>query len=131
MNEVEEYPPVRVHVVSTEVAAAPKRRKQKRTVCNTAVLTSTEPVQEILPKSDKRVVAFVQALDNDVVIVTSISQGQAKSNTATNVPYPSGTYLPKANTAPLRIDGNDLVYAGITTTASNSRVSIIATYYEE
>ena len=121
---------LKVHVASSDVPTIPTR-KQKRTVFNTVVLTAGEPVQEILPKSEKRICAYVQAIDNDIVLASSLAQGQSRTNTAASVPSPSGSYLPKANTAPLRLDGNDLIYAAATTTGTNSRVAVTAIYYAD
>lgn len=130
-KETYEGPPVHVHIVSSGVA--PRPRKQKRTVFSTVVLTANEPVQEILPKSENRVCAYVQAIDNDIVLATTFAQGQSKANTATSVPFPSGMYLPSKTNGgsiqPFRIDGNDLIFAAATTTGSNSRVAVSATYY--
>ena len=128
MNEtLEEYTPIPVHVVSSSVPV--KKKRQKRTVFNTVILTSADSVQQLLPQSDLRVCAYVQAIDNDVVLASSVSQGQAKSNTASGVPFPSGTYLPKANTAPYRIEGNEAIWVAATTTGSNTRVAVSATYW--
>lgn len=132
MSEIS-YEPVKVHIVSTEVVPqpAPKpKRKNRRTVFETVVLTANEPVQIILPSSDARVKAYIQPLDNDIVLTSSKAQAQASANTETNVPFPSGTYLPKSNTAPYPVEGNDAVYAAATTTATSSRVSIQAVYLE-
>lgn len=120
---------LKVHIASSDVHPEAPARKQRRTVFNTVVLTANEPVQEILPKSENRYCAYVQAIDNDIVLASNLAQGQAKVNTAASVPSPSGAYLPKANTAPLKLDGNDLIYAAATTTASNTRVAVTAIYF--
>lgn len=125
------YTPVKVHIASSDVHQPVSRsERQKRTVFLTAVLTASEPVQEILPKSEKRICAYVQAIDNDIVLATSLAQGQSRTNTAASVPSPSGYYLPKANTVPIELYGNDLIYAAATVTNSNSRVSVMAVYEE-
>ncbi len=68
------YDPVRVHDVT------PRRRY--RTVFQTIVLTPAEPAQPILPQSDDRHCAWIQALDNDIVLTGTLGQAQAPGNAA-------------------------------------------------
>lgn len=119
--------PVPVHVVSGALLAAPKRELH-RTEYLTVVLTADDPVQQLLPQSPNRVCAWLQALDNDVVIGKDTSQAGAATNTVASNPRPSGAVIPKANTAPYPLDSNDVVYVGLTTTGSASRVSVTAVY---
>jgi hypothetical protein len=125
--------PVQVHVVadSTKPAAtAPATRR--RTVPRTIVLTANDPVQVILPDSDRRRCAYILPIDNPIVLGHSQGEAGAAANTAANTPFPSGAYLPAPSATtpavPWVIDDQGPVWAGVTTTASNSRITVIAVY---
>lgn len=112
-----------------QAASGPRRRRSRRVVYRTVVLTADDPTQEILPASSSRVCAYLQALDNDVMLGPDDATVRAKGNTAAAPQLnPSGATLPKANTAPWPIEDSRAVWAGVTTTATNSRVSITAVY---
>ena len=132
MTEHIDMEPIPVHVtgMAAEISLAPAAppRRRRRTEYLTVVLTADEPQQVILPASGARVGALVQALDNDIVLGGDLSKVQAKNNLVASTPYPSGTLVPKANTRPWPVDDNGAVYAGATTTASSSRISITAVY---
>lgn len=93
----------------------------------TIVLTANDPVQSLLAEDSSRRIAFVQALDNDVVVGTH-GQVAAAANTVSDVPQPQGAYIPKANGSPTPIVDCNAVWVGITTTTSNSRVSVLSFY---
>ena len=127
--------PIKVHVasISDDARPAPSGRPQERYrgVYTTVQLTANDPVQNILPEDPDRVEAYVIALDNDIVIGTQ-NQVRAEQNTTADVPYPIGSYVP-AKTAggsfiPFPVRDCNAVFAGVTTTASNSRVSVAAYY---
>lgn len=133
MNEIE---PVQVHIASIAEhamlpAPPPQGPARYRAHYETFQLTASDPVQCILPEAEDRVEAYVLALDNDIVIGTK-NQVSATQNTASSVPYPIGTYVPSKTTAgsivPFPVRDCDAVYAGVTTTGSNSRVSVAAYY---
>lgn len=119
-----------VHIASSDVpiGAAPAAPARWRTSFGTYVLTADDPAQCILPEDARRVSALVQAIDNDIVIGPSKGAVAAPVNTVANVPQPNGAYIPKANTAPTPVKGGNVVFAGATTTATESRVTVIATY---
>lgn len=117
--------PVPVHVTG----AAKSRRKLTR--FETYVLTASDPAQCILPESEDRICAYVQAIDNDIVLGPTKGVVAAAVNIVVNVPSPNGAYIPKANTVPYPVEGTNAVYAGITTSAANSRVAVVETYYAE
>lgn len=136
MSEYVSEEAVQVHIVgdSTQRSACNcGTKKRYRAEYQTVVLSSKDPVQEILPQSEGRHCAYIMPIDNDIVIGKDASMCGASSNTVTNVPSPSGTYVPAKTTGGalqwLPVYTTDKVYAGITTTGSNSRVSIVA-YYE-
>jgi hypothetical protein len=131
MTEVANDIPIKVHVASigTEASAAMPSvpsREVWTAHYETFQLTANDPVQCILPEDATRVVAYILALDVDIVIGTK-NQAAASQNTVANVPYPIGTYVPKALTSPYPVQDCDAVYAGVTTSA-NSRVSVAAYY---
>lgn len=130
----EDYEPVRVHLASVEAgiggAPAAAARPRRTATYETFVLTANDPVMAILPPDPegRRTCAYVQAIDNDVVLGPTAGVAGAAANTVTNVPNPNGTYLPKANTAPYPVEDSGPVFAGVTTTASASRVAVTAVY---
>lgn len=126
--------PVPVRIIADDTgagltgpASSPARRR-KLTRFQTYVLTASDPTDCILPESADRIVAFVQAIDNDIVLGPTKGVVGAGVNTAVGVPNPNGAYVPKSNTWQTRIDGSNPVYAGVTTTATASRVTVIETY---
>jgi len=131
----EQLEAVHVHVASVaqDVTLPGRERPAQRYRAHyeTFQLTASDPVQCILPEDPDRAEAYVMALDNDVVIGTR-NQVSAAQNTAANVPYPIGAYIPaKTNGGsliPFCVKDCDAVYAGVTTTGSNSRVSVAAYY---
>jgi len=130
-----EVPPIRVHVASVEsgvsMGAPAAARRKYRAHYETFVLTANDPVQCILPEDSDRVEAFVLALDNDILIGTKGQVG-AGNNTVAGVAQPIGTYLlAKTNGGaifPFPVKDCDALFAGVTTTGSNSRVSVAAYY---
>jgi hypothetical protein len=124
------YEPVKVHIVAdaTKGDAAPPKRRQHRAVYQTFLLTAANPTECILPADEDRVSAYVQALDNDIVL--GHTQGIVGNgvNMVTGAPAPYGALVPHANTAPFPVDDNAAVFAGATTAASSSRVTVIASY---
>lgn len=123
-----EVTPVHVHIASSAVPAAGPPAARYRTMFETYVLTAGDPVMCILPEDSSRYCALVQAIDNDIVLGPSAGVAGSAVNTVASVPNPNGAYVPKANTAPVRLEGGNAVFAGVTTTATASRVSVIATY---
>lgn len=128
----EHYEPVKVHVASADpgvqLGAAKASPGTCRAVYQTVVLTANDPVQDILPADPDREVAYVQALDNDIVIASTKGVAGSAVNTVASAPNPDGTLVPKINTAPWPVHDSGAVFAGATTTASSSRVSVAAYY---
>lgn len=115
--------PVPVHVVSAAVPLGAKTPAppEFRVVYSTAVLSSDDPAQNILPASPDRVSALVQALDDDIVIAGNLAEARNAN----------GTVVPKANTAPYPVTDTGPVYAGVVaalTGTETARVAISATY---
>lgn len=112
---------VRVHVAGSDVplgAPAPPKRT-RRTVFLTVTLTADDPAQPVLPASDGRIRALVQALDADITLAAT--QGNAASLT--------GTVVPAANTAPYPVEHDGAVYAGAGVTGTDTaRVAVTAVY---
>lgn len=132
-TQIESYEPVKVHVANLGELAGPTAAKPHsyEGKYETFQLTANDPVQCILPEDPDRVEAYVWSLDNDVLIGTK-QQVQAANNTVSSVPYPIGAYLPAKTTAgvieKLPVKDCQAVFAGVTTTASNSRVCVAAYY---
>ena len=130
----EKIPTVNVHVASAEpgiMAPHPQAHSRYTAHYETFQLTANDPVACILPEDPDRVEAFVLALDNDIVIGTK-NQASAAQNTISGVPYPIGCYVPAktdgGSITPFPVRDCDAVFAGVTTTAANSRVSVAAYY---
>jgi hypothetical protein len=109
MNDIEA---VQVHIKSSEVpfvAAHPQRRPQAPNFF-TIVLTSIEPVKQILPPDPKRIIAYVQAGGFNVVLTTT--KGDAQHNTSDpTYATPTGMVLPYGNTAPYPLPTTGEVWA--------------------
>lgn len=84
------------------------------------VLNANNTVREILPRDPNRRSAIVLAVDNDVFICSS---REVASNVAGTTTATFGFYLPKGIVIPVANRG--AFWAAATTTASNSRVSVL------
>lgn len=79
------------------------------------------PAEEILPASPLRSIAWIQCLDDDMVISDNQSDAAAGR----------GITIPKTNTAPWPIQGSGAVYAwpaAGTLAGAQSRISVASTY---
>lgn len=122
---------VDVHLLSAEDGVLDGLAGKRRRVLSryeTYVLTSNDPVQCILPQDEDRIEYTIIALDNDIVLGPTKGVVGAAVNTVASVPNPNGGYIPKSLQFVFKDTGQ--VYAGVTTVASNSRVTVIDTYYE-
>jgi hypothetical protein len=130
MTDTDTIPAVKVHVESAApgVLGGQLKKRQVLSRYETYVLTASDPAQCILPQDDDRIEYTIIALDNDIILGPTKGVVAAPVNTVASVPNPNGGYIPKS----LRFVFKDTnqVYAGITTAASNSRVTVIHTYYE-
>lgn len=82
-------------------------------------LTDVDTAEMLLPQSHNRVCAYVQPLDDDVVIAGQASDAENGS----------GTHIPKTNTSPYEVYDQGAVYVGVPVMAgASSRVSVSATY---
>ncbi|HEY1699195.1 MAG TPA: hypothetical protein VGG75_05690 [Trebonia sp.] len=114
---------VRVHLTGSDipVGTAPAAPKGTRSVFQTITLTADDPAQPILPASDSRKGALVQALDADITVALSLA------NAAAGV----GTVVPTANTAPYPVSHDAAVYAAAVLTGTDTaRVAVTAVYEE-
>ena len=130
MTEGNGHKAVSVHLLSAEpgiLAGAPKARRIL-TRYETYVLTVNDPVQCILPQDEDRIEYTIIALDNDIILGPTKGVAGAPVNTVVNVPNPNGGYIPKQLRFFLKDTGQ--VYAGVTTIATSSRVTVVDTYYE-
>lgn len=116
--------PVPIHLASVEPGidlAGPRAYKACRTVFRTVRLIAADPVQEIVPASEDREIAWVQALDDDIILSERLGDGQTST----------GAIVPKINTAPYPVRHDGVVYASAITfsgAGAVSRVSVTAVY---
>lgn len=108
------FEPVKVQTISEPV---------EKIICSTVVLSSVQPTAILLPRDPEREAADILAVDNAVVIAATQAQAGAAQNTVTDTPQPSGAWIPVGTRYTIRATG--VVWAGITTTATNSRVSVV------
>jgi hypothetical protein len=129
-TESETIPAVKVHVESASPGVLDGQTGKRRVLSRyeTYVLTASDPAQCILPQDEDRIEYTIIALDNDIILGPTKGVVGAGVNTVASVPNPNGGYIPKS----LRFVFKDTnqVYAGVTTTATNSRVTVIDSYYE-
>ena len=124
---------VSVHLVGADEgvlsgAGQPADKRRVLSRYQTYVLTANDPAMEILPVDPDRVEYTIIAIDNDIILGPTKGVAGAAVNTVAGVPNPNGAYIPKQLNITLQDTGQ--VACGITTTAANSRVTIIDTYYE-
>jgi hypothetical protein len=105
-----------VHVVSMPTP----KRKIFRTVYKTLTITQANFGTELLPASDCRVMAWVKALDDDLIV------GGLKSD----VEKGEGTTLAKALTAPWPVQDSTPVWVAAPALAgATSRIAVTDTYW--
>jgi hypothetical protein len=115
-EQAEDYRAVRVHVTNP---VATSTADVQFGIYETIVLAGGGN-QQILPRDPLRQYAYIFAVDEPVVLTTTLEASQAPSNQVALVPNPSGAYLPAATwTPPIR--HNDPVYAA-NTSATPTRV---------
>ena len=77
-NSMPEIDPIQVHIASSDVpmAAAAPRRTRKALRTNTYTLTSAQPTQRLLPRSDARLEAWVTSATEATPPVIYIAPSQ-------------------------------------------------------
>lgn len=105
MHAEHDYEPVRIHVVSSDVpmgGAASGQRKRIVTSFGSETVDATNTVRALLPDAPDRVCAYVQVTGGDVYLCDSESKAKQA--------IPLGAVLPKANTAPWPLRGQQGVW---------------------
>lgn len=123
MTQTANETPIGVHLTGSDVdLGSGPAAGGTRAVYRTVYLMAADPSQGILPASDKRIIAFIQALDDDIVI------GGNQSDVANS----SGTTVPQSNGSPWPVLDAGAVYAYAATYSGGSsiysRVSVTAFY---
>jgi len=91
----------------------------------TVTLSANNPVLPLLPRDTTRRSAVVLAVDNDVYL--SNDPGQAQNAAASGGATAEGVfYLPAGIGVP--VENTDQLWAAVTTTATSSRVSVMASF---
>lgn len=105
----------------------------EETIPRTLTLGPNNPYLPVLPRDMKRRRAVVLAVDNDVVLCESKELAQTVaglvSGGAAATSLANGFYLPKGT--PLPIESRDWMFAVVTTTSGNSRVSVVVERYAD
>lgn len=108
-----EYPPVRVHLIGSDIPVGPAPGRVPVGILHTVYLTAQTPVAQVCGKDPARRVAICQAVTNDVVL------GASKALAASS----EGAILPHSNTAPTPVPGTGELWAYAATTPA--QVSVV------
>lgn len=123
--ESKEYPPIKVHVASSDVDIKPAK-KQRTAIFRTFVLSSATPVDRILGPEPNRVIAYVQAGGNNVVLAGSKAQAQASANiNDTTLANANGCILPYNNTTPYPLETTTEVWAAAASYPAQVTMTVI------
>jgi hypothetical protein len=133
-TEINELTPIPIHVASVssdirlaEVTAAKKCRR--KSVYQTILLTANDPVQQILEPSDNRVIAWVQPIDQDVVLTANKGDGQSSRNTGdSTLANPTGALLKKVFDNGSLVPIDDIGEVWVAASVFPCRVTVIAVY---
>ena len=115
--------PVKVHISGSDLPLArPEPKKYRRGVSlRTFVLTTADPIQQILPQNANRCEAWVQNVDTTAktfTLYTSLGDAKAAGN--------GGVTVPKTNTAAYPMCTTDAVWATAATVDLPVTVSVSA-----
>lgn len=120
----DEMQPVSIHVASiakgVQLVAAPSKKRRAVTT-RSYILNSTDPVQEILHQSDKRVEAFLTFATNDLTIAKSKADALNGGNGA--------AVLPHVDAVPFPLNTTDAMWAAATVLPTT--VSVVAIYEQD
>lgn len=86
-------------------------------------------IRQLLPQDPGRYRALIISVDQDIVITEAKELAQETANTATNVPYPQGFYLPKGILVP--VESRGLAWVANTSTTAATRVSVMTERYAD
>jgi hypothetical protein len=123
---VEKINPIPIHVASVAPGVSmgstgQKPTVERRTVFYTIILTAANDAEQLLPASDDREIAWVQPLDDNVVLSDNMSS--AASGT--------GTVVPKGNNQPYPVQHSGAVYVSAPVmSGATSRITMTAVYCE-
>lgn len=95
MSHVDTYPPLEVHVVGGTVDVGEKRPKEYRASHRTYVLNAANPYLNIAGFDPARKCAYLNVLDNSIVLTSNLGQASDLANTAIGNAYasPNGRLL--------------------------------------
>jgi hypothetical protein len=99
-DQLIDHEPVKVHLAASDVPLTPVRRRCRRGVSfRTFTLTTSDPVQQILPLNLNRVEAWVQSFTNASYLYSSLGEAQTGAGTGgVKVPVASGSAAYPVNT---------------------------------
>ena len=100
--------PIRVHLTGSDLALVQPEppRPRRGASLRTFVLTSADPVQQVLPQNTNRCEAWLQCVDATAKAITlheSLADAQSGGN--------AGVTVPAANTGPYPLATTDAVWA--------------------
>lgn len=93
--------------------------------CYTVVLTSDEPMQQILPQDPLRYHAEVCSIDNPVVLCHSLQQAKDDRNVEASLPNPNGFLLNAAGGYPFPMPVHTIAPVWATAAAYPSRIAVL------
>jgi hypothetical protein len=105
------------------VEAVPVRVKAAEEGTGRTMVLQPAQARQLLPQDPERARALLIAVDNPVVLCATKELAQAADNQITNVPYPTGFYLPVG--VPVAWQNKGLWWAVNTSSSAASRVSVL------
>lgn len=91
----------------------------------TVVLTSAEPVKELIPLDPLRAMAIIISLDHDIVLCHSMQQAQDPANADTSLVNPNGAVISVAGGYPFYIPLETIQRMYVAGNTFPTRVSVI------
>lgn len=123
-----DIPPVPVRVVSVAPGTiGPGAYPAKTEFCTvrTFLFSAASPSHVVLPADATRLIAYVQAGGNNVVICTDKGMEQDPANLVAGLPAPNGLVIPFGNTGPYPLRGINEFRAVAASYPAQLTVSII------
>lgn len=120
----ENYEPIRMRLVADDTSRSTAKRCRRALKANTFILTSTNPVQQVFPRSDNRVEGWITSAVGAASTVIYIAGSQADANSQGG----GSAQISGTDTMPFPVNTTDAVWISAPAAGLPVTVSSVAIY---